>query len=83
MNFTPCISTDVGDASLIISGVGILVPIEDPEALMEALKEYHRILIDENDVYIKYCLKGIDKIRREYDIKIITKKYFKVWQNIK
>lgn len=81
-NFTPCISTDVGEAAMILSEVGFVIPAENPTALMDALSEYLRILKDENGVYLNYCMKGFDKIHREYDIKYIANKYYNVWESL-
>ena len=82
LNFTPCISTDVGDSSIILSEVGFVIPIEDSKALADALNEYLRILRDENSVYLNYCIKGHNKVNNEYDIKKIVRKYLNVWESI-
>ena len=81
-NFTPCISTDVGEAAMILSEVGFVIPVENSTALKDALSEYLRILKDENDVYLNYCLKGFKKISREYDIKYISNKYQNLWESL-
>lgn len=82
LNFTPCISTDVGDSSIILSEVGFVIPIEDSNALADALTEYRRILRDENSVYLNYCVKGHDKVNEEYYIEKIVSKYLNVWESI-
>tara|TARA_B100000989_G_C19522256_1_gene464804 strand:+ start:1056 stop:2186 length:1131 start_codon:yes stop_codon:yes gene_type:complete len=80
LNFTPCISTNVGDAAIILDDVGTIVPIGDYKAIADALTENHRLLRDENDVYINNCLRGFDKIYSKYDIQDIAKNYQEVWK---
>ena len=67
---------------MILSEVGFVIPVENSTALKDALSEYLRILKDENDVYLNYCLKGFKKISREYDIKYISNKYQNLWESL-
>ncbi len=39
----PCVVTDVGDSSLIVGKAGFVVPAKDPEALVQAWREYLRM----------------------------------------
>jgi glycosyltransferase involved in cell wall biosynthesis len=39
----PCVTTDVGDAAMLISDVGIVVPRENPERLAKAIEELMRL----------------------------------------
>ena len=80
LNFTPCISTDVGDASIILSDVGEIVPIGDYKALAFALIEKNRILRDEKDTYYNSCVIGFEKISRRYDIHDVAQYYINLWK---
>ena len=82
LNFTPCISTDVGDSSVILADVGQIIPIGDYKALTNALIEKCRILKDENDIYIKGCLVGFEKTSKRYDIKNVNRDYINVWESV-
>ena len=42
----PCVSTDVGDASLIINGNGWIVPSDDPISLSTSILEAYKLLQD-------------------------------------
>ncbi len=80
LNFTPCISTDVGDASIILSDVGEIIPIGDYKALAYALIEKNRILRDEKEAYFKNCVTGFEKTFQRYDIQDVSKYYIDVWK---
>lgn len=82
LNFTPCISTDLGDTSIILENVGQIVPIEDHKALAEAMKEGLRILKYEEDTYYKNCLNSFKKVCLNYDIKDISRNYINVWKSL-
>ena len=82
LNYTPCISTDIGDAAIIISDVGFIIPIGDYKPLTDALKENYRILKYENEVYLNNCVKGFEKVRLNYDIKSIARNYRDVWESL-
>ena len=71
LNFTPCISTDVGDSKYILEDVGYIVPLGNPKALAEALKKNYHILTKENDIYIDNCIKGFKKVCLNFDIQIV------------
>lgn len=82
LNYTPCISTDVGDSKTILSEVGFIVPIGDYKKLTDALIENFRILRDENDVYLNNCLKGFEKVRLNYNIYDIARIYEDTWKSL-
>ena len=82
LNYTPCISTDIGDATTILSDVGFIVPIGDYKSLCDTLIENHRILIEENEIYLKNCIKCFEKVKYNYDIKYIARDYHNMWKKL-
>ena len=82
LNFTPCISTDVGDAAEILDSVGSVVPVGDPSALSEALIDLYFSLKFKNDSYLKQCLKCNQKALHKYNIQDIAKLYCDLWVNL-
>ena len=83
MNYTPCISTDVGDAAEILSNIGFVVPIGDFKALTDALFKFYQLLVNNNDIYLDKCLKGYDRVLNNYNIYRISELYYNVWNEIK
>ena len=82
LNFTPCISTDVGDSNVILANVGKIIPIGDYKALTNALIEKYLILRDKNDIYIKDCIMGFKETCKRYNIKYVNRDYINVWKNL-
>lgn len=82
LNFTPCISTDVGDADTILEDVGIVVPLGDSEALADALRENHKVLKEQNEVYLESCVKGFEKVRLNYNINDVARIYYEAWKSL-
>tara|TARA_Y200000002_G_scaffold131739_1_gene108553 strand:+ start:36573 stop:37688 length:1116 start_codon:yes stop_codon:yes gene_type:complete len=82
LNFTPCVSTDVGDANNILADVGFIVPVGNSKALADALKENHSILKDQNDLYLESCVKGFEKVRINYNIYDVARVYYDVWKSL-
>ena len=82
LNFTPCISTDVGDAGNILADVGLVVPLGDSEALADALIENHRVLKYQNDAYLENCVKGFEKVRLNYNIYDVARIYYETWKSL-
>jgi len=74
---TPCVTTDAGDAALIIGNTGWVVPVGDPIALANAInlafsemKERKWLLRQKN------C---INRIRENFSLDVMTKKYEDIW----
>lgn len=81
-NGTPCISTNVGDVSLIIDNeTGWVVPKSNPKAFSQS------ILLAINEMDNKFLwnekrLKCITKIKNNYSFENMKNNYVKLWENI-
>lgn len=80
INFTPCISTDVGDSAHIISNTGLVVPVRDYKSLADAIVKNLIIIKDKNDVYLDNCAKVFDLANRNYNINDISNSYLALWK---
>ncbi len=78
---TPCVSTDVGDAALILGGTGWLVPRQDPERLADAMSiaihEYTRCQSDR----LQRQAACRDRIVEYFDLQKMVCAYQLLWHN--
>ena len=77
---TPCVVTDVGDASFIVGKTGWIVPPNNPNKLAKALENAI------NEVTTKKINKRQDKararIRKNFDLSKMLKSYNKSWYQV-
>lgn len=77
---TPCIVTNVGDASLILGNTGWIVPPSNSillaNALEKAFYEFGSIK------WSQRCIKARSKISNNFDISIMIKNYNKLWLKV-
>ena len=77
---TPCVVTDVGDASLIVGNTGWIVPPNNPIHMANALeKSFYEI---SSTKWSQRCIKARSKISNKFDISIMIKKYNKLWTRV-
>jgi len=75
---TPCISTDVGDASLIIGDLGWLVPKQDSLALTMAILDAMEQRVNEKD-WQNRRVQCEQKIKGEYSLDSMVRRYENIW----
>jgi glycosyltransferase involved in cell wall biosynthesis len=75
----PCVVTRAGDAAEILGDEEFVVPVQDSNALSDALfrlcefSAADRVMLGE---------KGAEKVRKEYEINEVRKKYEKVYAEV-
>jgi glycosyltransferase involved in cell wall biosynthesis len=68
----PVVTTEVGDAAIVVGDGGIAVPARNPQALAEAM----RAMLDSGpDGYAQYAHNARQRIEREYTLAAIKMKY--------
>lgn len=75
----PCISTDVGDASEIISDTGWIVPSNDQEALENALEEAYHEYMSSPEKWAARRKKAYERVIENYSIEKMCERYINVW----
>jgi glycosyltransferase involved in cell wall biosynthesis len=68
----PVVTTNVGDAAIVVGDGGIAVPAKDPHALADAMR---RLLDADRDAYAHYARNARQRIEREYTLAAIETKY--------
>ena len=77
---TPCIVTDVGDASFIVGKTGWVVPPNSPNKLAQAIeKALYEIGTKK---WNKRCNKARLRMRHNFDISKMLKSYNKLWYQV-
>jgi len=77
---TPCITTDVGDAALIVGDTGWVVPAQDEQELAKSLNESLGLLQDRVQWSVRqgHCR---ERIIENFSIEKTIQAYRKVWQD--
>lgn len=80
---TPCVTTDVGDAAVIVGDTGWVVPPKNPQALASAILE---AINEEKNNPQAWKLRehaSRDRIVNNFGIERMISRYHQVWGNIK
>ena len=76
---TPCVTTNVGDASLIVDNTGWVVSPKDPEAIANAVFEAAGEKQSDNSAWIKRKNDCHQRIANHFTLEKMSKKYKKAW----
>jgi len=78
---TPCVTTDIGDAALIVGDTGWVVPPKNPEALAQAIL----LALTEKQTSQKAWkyrqLKARQRVEENFSIETMIRKYHATWKN--
>lgn len=78
---TPCVTTDVGDAALIVGETGWVVPARDSQALASALVRALGEYSDAPRDWIARQNEARERIVTQFSIAIMVERYRKFWEN--
>ncbi|EMK6845210.1 glycosyltransferase, partial [Vibrio cholerae] len=78
---TPCITTDVGDAALIVGDTGWVVPPKDPQALAKAMFEAIEEKQDNPQAWQARKKACRERIVNNFSIEKMVEGYHQVWFN--
>lgn len=78
-NKTICISTDVGDASLIINGNGWLVESECPDKLAAAILAANDLFLNKKQDWELLRLKAKESVIDRFSIQNMVNRYTEIW----
>ncbi|MCI5137694.1 MAG: glycosyltransferase [Candidatus Electrothrix sp. AR1] len=79
---TPCVTTDVGDTAEIVGDTGWVVPAESAEALSDAIIKAIDEFYNEPDSWMKRRQNARERIKDNFGIEKMVKKYSQVWQSL-
>lgn len=77
---TPCIATDVGDASFIINDTGWIVPPNNSLKLADAIEE--ALLEVGTKEWSKKCIRARLIVKKKFEIIKMIKMYKKLWLKV-
>jgi glycosyltransferase involved in cell wall biosynthesis len=79
---TPCVTTNVGDAAIIIGETGWLVPPSDPAALAGAIEMAIKERSQDPSGWQKRCAAARDRIASNFEIGLMVAMYRDCWRAI-
>jgi len=77
---TPCITTDVGDASFIVGESGWVVPPRDPPALAAAMIDAIKEKQDNPEAWLKRKEQARKRITDNFSLEKMIESYHQVWR---
>ncbi|NNG45156.1 glycosyltransferase [Pseudoalteromonas sp. NEC-BIFX-2020_002] len=77
---TPCVSTDVGDASLIVGDTGWIVPAQDSNALASALRNAFYELLSDSMLWNERQILARKQIVNKFELGSMVDFYIQVWR---
>ena len=77
---TPCIVTDVGDASLIAGKTGWVVPPNNPDKLAKAIEKVLKEIGTKK--WKKRCERARSRMKENFDISKMIRSYNKLWYEV-
>ncbi|MBS0344210.1 MAG: glycosyltransferase [Proteobacteria bacterium] len=76
---TPCVTTDVGDAAVIVDRFGWVVPAQDSTALADAISTAKDLHARRRDLWNLRCDQGIAHIAQHFSMERMWNNYYSVW----
>lgn len=77
---TPCVTTDVGDAALIVGDTGWVVPPRDPTALADAIADAIGALSDK-DQWARRRASARLRIQEKFSVETMCSAYRNLWND--
>jgi glycosyltransferase involved in cell wall biosynthesis len=78
---TPCVTTDVGNAALIVGNTGWVVPIGNPEALAQAIESAFLLRLAKPEAWAERQVAAREHIIANFSIEKMVRAYADVWQS--
>ena len=78
---TPCVSTDVGDAALILGDTGWIVPPKDPKIIVDAVMNAAKERESRNISWLQRKDDCHERIKENFSLTKMIKKYKEVWRS--
>tara|TARA_B100001121_G_scaffold297303_1_gene303597 strand:- start:3449 stop:4606 length:1158 start_codon:yes stop_codon:yes gene_type:complete len=79
---TPCVSTDVGDASIILGDTGWIVPSKDSELLYSSVIKAAQEKESNHRSWLQRSIACRQRIVQKFSLEKMVKKYKEVWMNV-
>lgn len=76
---TPCVTTDVGDAAVIVDRFGWVVPAQDSEALADAMCAAQDLRAQRPVEWEMRCGEGTAHIAQNFSLERMWNSYYSVW----
>lgn len=76
----PCVTTDVGEASVILGDAGRVVPVRDPDAVAAA---WHELLALPVDCRRAMGARARERIVGQYSIQSVASRYMNIYQELR